>query len=567
MFFWIIITACLVSTISLTITEPVDGESYDSNLLPLRVIVENENELPDSVMYTLNGAPAIQIPRLNTDWPTYMQNYQNHGFSESPAPMNSDTLWSAEVTGFLHQFPTPVTSEGVVYYPQDDFGEDSLLYALDAITGEILWQRETGASDDAVTIHGDYLYYSASTVFCLNKHTGETIWTSDHGNAAGGTPVVVGNRVYCGKTEYRSSIISFINCLDTNTGDILWSDTVSGTLGSCMAYQDGLLIVPIKDGLLYAYDGVSGEVLWQNSDAVSGYWDSSPVITDGHIFINDFDGYCRAVELLTGLTVWETKVTEALVTATPALFNGSLYFATEDGPFYSLDCTSGDIRWEAPGQCHGSAGIADGVIFYGKFGSIPPDSSAVIALSIVDGSELWRFNTLGSVMGGLQSSPSITDGIMYYACTDGNLYAFGTGLKYTYKDDSFNAETGSNTLIAVSWDDGNAVAADTISFTVTQAGMNLEPSRLLRLLASPNPFISNTSITFKLDEPGSVSLQVFDLAGRAVISLVNQEMATGEYSLNWNGFDQNGEEVSAGLYLCRIECGSVIETTGLCLLK
>ena len=94
MTFGMILTAIMISVTNLTITEPVDGETYDGDWLPLRAIVENENELPDSVHYTLNGECVIQIPRLSTDWPTYMQNYQNHGYSESPAPMDNTVLWT-----------------------------------------------------------------------------------------------------------------------------------------------------------------------------------------------------------------------------------------------------------------------------------------------------------------------------------------------------------------------------------------------------------------------------------------------------------------------------------------
>ena len=165
------------------------------------------------------------------------------------------------------------------------------------------------------------------------------------------------------------------------------------------------------------------------------------------------------------------------------------------------------------------------------------------------------------------SSPSITDGVVYYACNDGYLYAFGTGIKYTYRDDFFYADVGSNELIVTSWDDGVAVAADTINFTVTGTGINLEPSHVFNLSAIPNPFVSNASITFQLAESGYTSMQIFDLTGRTVTSLVNQEMLQGEYSVQWDGCNDDGQLVSAGLYLCRIECGGVIETTGLCLLR
>ena len=71
----------------------------------------------------------------------------------------------------------------------------------------------------------------------------------------------------------------------------------------------------------------------------------------------------------------------------------------------------------------------------------------------------------------------------------------------------------------------------------------------------------------KLSEAGSTSVQIFDLSGRLVTSLVDSEMLRGDHSVQWNGNNKNGEEVSAGLYLCRIESCGVVETTGLCLLK
>ena len=139
MIFGTILTAILISFTNLTITEPVDGEAYNINdLLTVRAIVENENELPDSVLHSLNGEPFVQIPRLNTDWYTYMQNDLHHGFSESPSPKDNTILWTATVTSDGHEFPTPVIVNGIVYYPSNS-GTESL-YALVAAAGVLLWK-------------------------------------------------------------------------------------------------------------------------------------------------------------------------------------------------------------------------------------------------------------------------------------------------------------------------------------------------------------------------------------------------------------------------------------------
>ena len=178
----------------MNITEPVDGETYDGDWLTVRAIVENENEIPEYVQYSLNGQPVVLIPRLNTDWYTYMQNDLHHGYSESPAPTDNTILWTAPVTGTTHEFPTPVIVEGIVYYPSND-GTDSL-YALDAATGELIWKYRTGYTDDAVTVKNGYLYTASDSLWCLDALTGERIWATSAADNSGSTPAVVDGNVY-----------------------------------------------------------------------------------------------------------------------------------------------------------------------------------------------------------------------------------------------------------------------------------------------------------------------------------------------------------------------------------
>ena len=166
----------------------------------------------------------------------------------------------------------------------------------------------------------------------------------------------------------------------------------------------------------------------------------------------------------------------------------------------------------------------------------------------------------------LVTTPPIVDGVLYFPAANGYFYAFGTGLKYTYLDDLY-AQTGSNELVVTAFDEGIAVAADTINFTVTGTGIAPEMSPLFHLTASPNPFISLTSIVFELTEPGYTTVDIFDLYGRTVISLVDSEMLPGTHSVQWNGCDQSGDMVPIGYYLCRIESDGVVEKTGLCLLR
>ena len=530
MLFVPLLAAALISVTSLTITEPVDGGTYDGDWLTLRAIVENDNEIPDSVLHSLNGQSVVPVPRLNTDWYTYMQNDLHHGYSESPAPTDSTILWTAPVTGDYHEFPTPIIVDGIVYYPSN-YGTDSL-YALDAATGELIWKYRTGYTDDAVTVKDGYLYTASDSLWCLDALTGERIWATAAADADGSTPAVVGGRVYCGRASYSQGT-SYIYCFNAITGAEIWSGTISGYTASCLTVWNGMVFIPTHTGPLYALDANTGSIIWENMDSYLGYWDSSPVVVDNLIYINGEDSRTRAVNAMTGITVWEVDITPGTyLSATIAYHDGRLYFGDQVDAFHCLDAGNGSTIWSVPGVEHGSSGIADGIIFYGEGSNYYADSARVFALSCETGQVVWSYTTASGPYG-IVSSPAITDGVMYIAGTDGNLYAFGTGLKYTYLDDLF-AEVGANELIVSSFDGGVAVAADTVNFTVTGTGINPEPSCLPGLYAAPNPFSSSLNISYSIPESGEVQLSVYDLSGRLVETLEAGSMSSGERTLIWN---------------------------------
>jgi hypothetical protein len=288
------------------------------------------------------------------------------------------------------------------------------------------------------------------------------------------------------------------------------------------------------------------------------------------IYICGMDGYARAINAVTGQTEWATPITagEKYISATPVIAYNRMFFGDQVSSIHCLNPANGSFIWSTPGVTHhGSSGVADSVLFFGESLPFPtPDSAFVRAFDCFDGTEIWSYQT-PSFPSGHKSSPSITDGVMYYACLDGNLYAFGTGLKYTYREDYFYAGVGENQLIVTSFHEGVAVAADTIGFTVTGTGISLDPSRNFDLAAAPNPFASVSTVSFELSEAGFTTIGIFDLSGRLVRSLLSAELVSGSHSLQWDGCSQSGEEVASGLYLCRIVSGGFVESTGLCLLR
>ncbi len=575
-----VLLTSVFSVATVSIVEPVDGETYDGDWLPLRVIVENENEIPDSVHYALNGSPVIQIPRLNTDWPTYMQNYQNYGYSLAPGPQTSEVFWSIPICGDVHEFPTPVVVDGTVFYPQDNNGMGDSLYAINSVTGEILWSVRVGYTDDTVTYANGNLYSCSDSMFCIDAESGLKQWKFHPGGEfdLSGTPIVTGESVYFAATIEFDSTIVF--SADASTGELIWQKGFPGYFASSFGWVNGVLYMPLftlalspgYDESLYALDPVDGSVIWSNDHVYEGYWDTSPCLHDEYLYIGGRDEYLHCFNSSDGSLVWETAVHPYAysfgIEPTPALNNGSLFIGCSFwgdpyGFVGAFSSQSGEELWSWVDrmELHGSFGLSHDLAYIGA-----NLEDSIYAFDQATGEIVWSFGFNGAKWDGCQSSPSITDGIMYIPATDGNLYAFGTGMKYTYLSDLF-AQIGSNELIVSCFDGGSPVAADTISFTVTQNGISTESSRRFGLSVSPNPTNGSALISFELEESGSVSVRVFDLLGREVSNLVDNDLVSGAHSIQWNGHGSTGQPLTSGLYVCRVESGGVIETTGLCVLK
>jgi len=64
----------------------------------------------------------------------------------------------------------------------------------------------------------------------------------------------------------------------------------------------------------------------------------------------------------------------------------------------------------------------------------------------------------------------------------------------------------------------------------------------------PNPFNPETSIKFNLVESGHASLEIYNLKGQLVKTLVNSDLTAGEHNFTWNGTDGSGNQIASGIY-------------------
>jgi hypothetical protein len=81
------------------------------------------------------------------------------------------------------------------------------------------------------------------------------------------------------------------------------------------------------------------------------------------------------------------------------------------------------------------------------------------------------------------------------------------------------------------------------------------------LQTSPNPFNARTSIRFAVAQSQVVRLQVYDLQGRHVRTLVDGRVSAGDHALPWDGRDDRGADLASGVYLYRLEAGHRVEVS------
>ncbi len=184
----------------------------------------------------------------------------------------------------------------------------------------------------------------------------------------------------------------------------------------------------------------------------------------------------------------------------------------------------------------------------------------------------------------------LTDNIAYEIYIDGELVVEGEGTDEIVEnggDDLWlgarpnNADaTTSVKLVGMMdrvrfWD--QALTTDQIEYLYLMEGPNggsvdvaekVETPAEFALAANyPNPFNPSTTITFSLDKTQDVSVDVYDLLGHKVKTLVSGVQTAGVHTAQWDATNDFGQRVSSGVYLYRLNAGDRVETRKMMLLK
>lgn len=83
----------------------------------------------------------------------------------------------------------------------------------------------------------------------------------------------------------------------------------------------------------------------------------------------------------------------------------------------------------------------------------------------------------------------------------------------------------------------------------------------------PNPFNPDTRIAFDLPKNEYVTVNIFDMRGAEVITLIDGLKQTGHHELIWDGKDKLGNHVTSGVYFCKIQAGRLSQVRKMLLIR
>ena len=220
-----------------------------------------------------------------------------------------------------------------------------------------------------------------------------------------------------------------------------------------------------------------------------------------------------------------------------------------DGKFYKLTA-EGNLVWDYDiGSAINSAPSlsSQGFLYFGSNDG---------RLTCIDINGIFKWNLITDHP--IVAAPLIGDeNIIYIGGVDGNVYIikeYFSNLKMNFREESiFEWPTfkGNNKRSGYSGD----LITETRDILSIPFTYELHQNY-------PNPFNPNTTIKYEIPKRSFVELRVYDILGKEVTQVVNEEQEAGYYEINFNAAN-----LSSGIYLCQLKAGSFIDTKKMILLK
>ena len=335
-------------------------------LYSINPFIKKEPPLPGNRQPVLGNDPALQAPAggakaIAIGPASPLNDWLNPGGPNNNAPGNiaiggaQTQVWRTAGGREDERVSAPPLIVGgrlLVY-------DNRQVIAYSTGNGGVVWSADTLGEESETPVAGGgiasdgqrvYVATGARRLMALDVNTGNPVWTSTLSEPARSAPAVAGN------TIYLVTAGSVVYALSTANGQELWRysgipETGGLLASSSSAIAGGQVIVPFASGEVVGLDATKGELKWSGwlsralrTASISTLADISgrPVADRGMIFAGSVSGRTLAVREGSGERVWERNIGTA---HTPAVSGEGVFLVSLQGDAYGLERTTGSVRW------------------------------------------------------------------------------------------------------------------------------------------------------------------------------------------------------------------------------
>lgn len=363
-----------------------------------------------------------------TDWPMSRNDLRNTGVNDTVAPTEGEVKWSYPVQN-TSLSDSPVVADGIVYI----HSPQSNLHAISASNGSKLWEFETvdscGGCGSIPTVFDGTVYFGDmdGVVHAVDATNGNEVWRFETEWPIQSAPAVTDNTVYIANAapSGKDAEEGGVYAISREDGEQRWRTDPGrfkgGWITATLAFDDGRIFIGDETWRsLYGLAADDGSQLWQYK--VNEEISSAAAVVGDTVYVADRADYVYAVSADDGSEEWVAEPRHPYPTkrmwGAPATTTDSVYFGSTSGIVYALSNDDGSERWSIDPTGSGqfifsSVVVVDGTVY------VAGVQGDIYGMSTEDGSEEWHIDLSSNI----NSSPAVSEGVLYVGANNGNLYA------------------------------------------------------------------------------------------------------------------------------------------------